>query len=386
MQCWRLRGVVVRMCVDLPVIITNTLRMSWSSVQYGTAAEIMAEKGGTGMSAQGLYIENLITQSFAAVTRLLSINTRFQTLAGHTHRVTDLLLVIEEVKAERAKAQHASNSNVSDDDDDDDDDGDRGGGGGGGGGGDRDPRSVSGISLRDVEVVAPDGKRIVSGLTLSVAPGTNLRVAGTNGCGKSSLFRVLADIWRPSAGSVSVPSRTVNVSQQPLVTTTSVSLFTYLTYPQRLNEEEVQVQAAAKASLTVLLKELGVMYLVEREGWDSCKHWADVFSLGQLQCLGCVRMLFHLTTAADDGSSGGEDESSRVRGTTTSAFGIMDECTSALEPELEERIYRCAASKGISLLTFSQRESTAAAATTTQTRVLSLGVASPCGWELTGGS
>ena len=117
MQCWRLRGVVVRMCVDLPVIITNTLRMSWSSVQYGTAAEIMAEKGGTGMSAQGLYIENLITQSFAAVTRLLSINTSFQTLAGHAHRVTDLLLVIEEVKAERAKAQHASNSNVSDDDD-----------------------------------------------------------------------------------------------------------------------------------------------------------------------------------------------------------------------------------------------------------------------------
>ena len=125
------------------------------------------------------------------------------------------------------------------------------------------------------------------------------------------------------------------------------------------------------------------MYLVEREGWDSCKHWADVFSLGQLQCLGCVRMPFQLTAAADDGSSGGEGESSRVGGTTTS-FGIMDECTSALEPELEERIYRCAASKGISLLTFSQRESAAAAAaTTTQTRVLSLGVATPCGWELT---
>jgi len=368
---WR-RGTT---CVDLPVIITNTLRMSWSSVQYGTAAEIMAEKGGTGMSAQGLYIENLITQSFAAVTRLLSINTSFQTLAGHTHRVTDLLLVIEEVKAERAKAQHASNSNVSDDDCDcdGDDDGDLD---------HQEPRSVGGISLRDVEIVAPDGKRIVSGLTLSVAPGTNLRVAGTNGCGKSSLFRVLADIWRPSAGSVSVPSRTVNVSQQPLVTTTSVSLFTYLSYPQRLDEEEAQVQAAAKASLTVLLKELGVMYLVEREGWDSCKHWADVFSLGQLQCLGCVRMLFHLTAAADDGSSGGEGESSRVGGTTTS-FGIMDECTSALEPELEERIYRCAASKGISLVTFSQRESAAAAATTTQTRVLSLGVATPCGWELT---
>jgi ABC-type uncharacterized transport system fused permease/ATPase subunit len=353
----------------LPVLITNSLRMSWSSQQYGSADQIMAEQGGTGLSADGFYVQNLVTSGFTAVTGLLSINTTFRTLAGYTHRVTDLLLVIDEVRAERAQQTAAataaaaaaadltlarepppSGTNATD-------------------------ASAAGIALRDVEITAPDGKHLVSELSLTLAPGDNLRVTGPTGCGKTALFRVLAGIWHPQAGSVHVPPSAVMVSQQPLATTTSVSLLAYITYPQAAPGVDAQ------ALVATLLQELGVMHLAEREGWDTKKLWCDVLSLGELQCLGCVRMLYHIHTntklppAADAKE---EEEEEEEEGCRCCSWAILDECTSALDAAVEESFFQYAAAQGISMVVFSDRDSAAQG----DTRLLKLGAAGPLGWEL----
>jgi ATP-binding cassette subfamily D (ALD) long-chain fatty acid import protein len=357
----------------LPQVITNALRMSWGYTNYGSADQVMAEGGGTGLSAQGLYIENLVTAGFTAVTGILSINTSFRTFAGYARRITDVLLVIEEVRAKRAQqdteaeavqqgsvnAEGNTNAFARDDE----------------------------IAFREVDIFAPDGQRVVSKLNLTLSHGEHLRVTGPNGCGKSAVFRVLAGTSEPQAGSVHVPPTAAMVPQQPLATTTPISLLAYVTYPH-----SPHARADSQVVVTALLEQLGIQYLPEREGLDSCKLWSDVLSLGELQCLACVRLLYQLldTTASSTAVAGpGVWTGQKVLERCCGRWAILDDCTSAMDAAVERNFFQYAASQGISVVSFSQREKAAVPGATIlrlenevhQTSLLTLG-AGVLGWEL----
>jgi iron complex transport system ATP-binding protein len=66
------------------------------------------------------------------------------------------------------------------------------------------------VSLRAEGVgLAIGGRWLVRDATLAVAPGQFVALVGPNGSGKSTLLRLLAGIWAPSAGAVTLDGRPV---------------------------------------------------------------------------------------------------------------------------------------------------------------------------------
>jgi phospholipid/cholesterol/gamma-HCH transport system ATP-binding protein len=63
------------------------------------------------------------------------------------------------------------------------------------------------IDLRDLVLAAPEGRRLLEGLRLTVPRGGNRLVTGPTGSGKSRLLKVLAGTERPLHGRVQVGGR-----------------------------------------------------------------------------------------------------------------------------------------------------------------------------------
>ncbi|XP_050491700.1 ATP-binding cassette sub-family D member isoform X2 [Bombus huntii] len=193
------------------------------------------------------------------------------------------------------------------------------------------------ISLIDVPIVTPNCEIIVPRLTICIRPGDHILITGPNGCGKSSLFRIISGLWPVYGGTLIRPAENYSakrerpalfyIPQKPYMTVGC--LRDQIIYPS-----ESQTEDCCDEELLKLLEEVDLRSLAEREpnGLDSFGDWDSTLSGGEKQRLAMTRLFYHAPQ-----------------------YALLDECTSAVSLEAEAVIYETAKRKGITLLTITHR-------------------------------
>ncbi|KAK9864122.1 hypothetical protein WJX84_012088 [Apatococcus fuscideae] len=195
------------------------------------------------------------------------------------------------------------------------------------------------IAFEGATVVTPANATLVRDLTLRVPSGTNLLVTGPNGSGKSSLFRVLGGLWPLTEGKMCKPGGQDGgdglshdifyVPQRPYVTIGTLP--DQLIYP--LVQQENEKAAISDKELLELLRKVDLEGLATRDGGlTAVADWDEVLSLGEQQRLGMARLFYHRPK-----------------------FAILDECTSGVTVDMEERFCNIIKELGCTCVTISHR-------------------------------
>ncbi|KAF5240435.1 hypothetical protein FAUST_4329 [Fusarium austroamericanum] len=190
------------------------------------------------------------------------------------------------------------------------------------------------ITFIDVPIISPNGDVLIKALSFTLKHGDHLLVVGPNGCGKSSLFRILGGLWPVYGGTVYKPPfhAIFYIPQRPYLS--RGSLRQQIIYPDSLRQ--MRARGITDADLVEYLKILGLEHLpgLYDEGWEAEAEWRDVLSGGLQQRIAMARLFYHRPK-----------------------YAILDECTSSVTLEIEKAMYDTAKSLGVTLMTVSHRRS-----------------------------
>ncbi|KAK5045649.1 hypothetical protein LTR84_009018 [Exophiala bonariae] len=261
----------------------------------------------------------MLLSSSDAFGRLMFSYKEITELAGYTSRVSGLLDVMDEVSAGRFQKKLVSSASI-----------------------EENALVLQGrgtveesenIEFTDVPIVSPNGDVLVKKLTFHIRPGDHLLIVGPNGCGKSSLFRILGGLWPVYGGSVKKPSfeDIFYIPQRPYLS--RGTLRDQIIYPDSLYE--FRAKNGSEDALREILAILEIESIIDRpNGWDAIEEWRDVFSGGLQQRIAMARLFYHKPK-----------------------YAILDECTSSVTMEMEKTMYETAKGLGTTLMTVSHRRS-----------------------------
>ena len=189
------------------------------------------------------------------------------------------------------------------------------------------------IKITNVPIIAPNGDLLVRSLNILIRKGEDLLIVGPNGCGKSSLFRILGGLWPVCGGIVEKPAfdDVFYVPQRPYLS--RGSLRQQLIYPD--DTERMHAKGISDHDIDRLLRLVGIYFVIARYGGlDAREEWSEQLSSGIQQRIAMVRLFYHVPK-----------------------YAILDECTSSVTMDMERKLFREAKRLGITLITVSHRRS-----------------------------
>ncbi|XP_065173160.1 ATP-binding cassette sub-family D member 1 [Atheta coriaria] len=342
---WSGTGMVV---VSLPILMNATSgggstreENSKSESKSSFAANVVGSTGDVPIMVQGgspngdsiserthyfTTAKNLLLTGSNAVERLMSSYKDVVELAGHTARVANMFHVLEEVSnGQYTKTVVQKNGG---------DDiksgfqiefkGDQ-----------PVPKgkiiytSSNEIVLKNVPIVTPNCDVVCPTLSLHLQPGEHLLITGPNGCGKSSLFRILSGLWPIYDGELHTPKNSMfYIPQRPYMVIGNLrDQIIYPDTPADMINKQVREE-----DLREIMKMVHLEHIVERDGFTIAKDWTDILSGGEKQRMAIARLFYHKPK-----------------------YALLDECTSAVSIDVESSIYQAAIDLGITLLTITHR-------------------------------
>ncbi|AET38726.1 ATP-binding cassette long-chain fatty acid transporter PXA2 Ecym_3232 [Eremothecium cymbalariae DBVPG len=230
------------------------------------------------------------------------------------------------------------------------------------------------IQFMNIPLVTPAQQVLIPELNFELKHGNHLLIIGPNGCGKSSLFRVLGGLW-PVLKSFANPNKPTKLIMPPRRTESGESAIYYLPqraymgnmstlreqviYPDKLELFKEKYEGDFERGDKELAEILSVLELDDlitehmsiimakkssegganettevslTEAFDIVRNWSEELSVGIQQRLAMARMYYHKPK-----------------------FAVLDECTSAVSPEMEQKMYTHAQKLNISLISVCHR-------------------------------
>ncbi|NWD75697.1 ABC transporter ATP-binding protein/permease [Pseudomonas gingeri] len=182
------------------------------------------------------------------------------------------------------------------------------------------------LQVNNLNLDLADGRHLLAGASMSVAPGERVMLSGRSGSGKSTLLRAMGNLWPQGGGSIRLPAaRSLFLPQKPYLPIGS--LREVMSYPQ-------PGDAYPDERYQEVLQTCRLPHLAGR--LDESNHWQRMLSPGEQQRLAFARALLYAPQ-----------------------WLFLDEATAAMDEEDEAELYLALIEQipGLSIVSVGHRSS-----------------------------